>query len=140
MLLGFFLSSFLLLPLAQGAVIPVFPQTLVSIPSDCCGNPQTKTTSGTAGSLPGHGAKPETEPAKGREKKKDGLRKNMPFGKRQIEMFKGRWQGERKEENRAASSNCWDQSLWGEGKRHSLPSLCLRCKSGSLEMHRKKPP
>lgn len=73
---------------------PVFPQTLASIPSDHCGNPQTKTTSGTAGSVPGCRAKLEREPARGREKKKDGLRKNMPFRKRQIEMFKGRWQGE----------------------------------------------
>lgn len=73
---------------------PVFPQTLASIPCDRCGNPQTKTTSGTAGSVPGCRAKLEREPARGREKKKDGLRKNMPFRKRQIEMFKGRWQGE----------------------------------------------
>lgn len=53
-------------------------------PSDRCGNPQTKTTLGTAGSVWGCGAKAEREPARGREKKKDGLRINMPFGKRQI--------------------------------------------------------
>ena len=53
-------------------------------------------------------------------------------------MFKGRWQGERKDENRAASGNCWDQSLWGEGKRHCLPCLCLRCKSGVFRNAQKK--
>lgn len=74
-------------------LFPVFPQSFASIPSDHCGNPQTKTTLEAAGSVLGHRAKPEGEPAKGREKKKDGLRKSMPLGKRQIEMFKGRWQG-----------------------------------------------
>lgn len=62
-------------------LFPTFPQSFASIPSDHCGNPQTKTTLEAAGAVLGCGAKPEGEPAKGREKKKDGLRKKHAIWK-----------------------------------------------------------
>lgn len=54
-------------------------------------------------------------------------------------MFKGRWQGRRKEENWAALGDCWIKAS-GEKERGipGLPSLCLRCKSGAFRNAQKK--
>lgn len=112
MLLGFFLSSFFLLPLAQGTVIPPSsPRPSPPSPVIAVATRKQRQLQGLLALSRDAGPSWRENLREGEKRRKMGLEKNTPFGKRQIEMFKGRWQGERKEENRAASGNCWDQSL-----------------------------
>lgn len=102
----------------------VFPQSFASIPRDHCGNLQTKTTLEAADSVLGHGAKSEGEPAKGREKKKDGLRKKTCH----LERDKLRCSKEDGRVKKEGEQGCFRQ-LWGSkalGRRkEAFPALPL---------------